>query len=71
MLKKIEGEAALMTVKEFVLACKDNYFIDDDGYGFLATETHYEDTRKVFPSDACKWPTTAGPQFTHILWCNK
>jgi len=57
-----------MPLEEFKGACEVGMFIDDDGFGNLATETH-ESNREVCPSIVMdeKFETC----YTHIVWYNK
>lgn len=57
-----------MTMKEFISACKNNFFSDSDGSGYYATKDKMTDIH-VYPSDI-----TSGnyrKDFSHVVWFNK
>jgi len=58
----------LMTIKRWVGSCKGAAFINDDGYGNLATADQCSDI-EVIPSEAdmIQFPEWA----THVLWYNR
>lgn len=58
----------LMTLEEFIAMCQHNMFVDDDGYGYYATENAKSDIL-LYPSDI-----TEGiyrKDFSHVIWFNK
>jgi len=72
-LRKLSSYGSLMTLLEFLRNVELAYFIDYDGSGYLATETH-ESNIQVIPSEInsmlsdhpeyCEWAT-------HVMWFNK
>lgn len=56
----------MMTLKEFIESVKNGGFVDSDGFGFYATETHHDDSVFVYPSMINITPKGV----THILWYN-
>lgn len=57
-----------MPLGEFLQAVECNAFIDYDGFGELATETHCSDI-EIYPSQVKE---TAFPDWcTHIVWYNR
>ncbi|MBK7823143.1 MAG: hypothetical protein IPJ61_19345 [Tessaracoccus sp.] len=58
-----------MTWEEFAESVKEGDFIDDDGFGDLATATHYSSV-SINPSDITE--AYARPAWaTHVVWYNK
>jgi hypothetical protein len=55
----------LMTVEEFLNECHS----DDDGTGYLATETEMSEI-EISPC-APNWTLEDWPDFTHVMWFNK
>lgn len=58
----------LMTIKEFIGACKAGGFIDSDGFGNYATKDEESDI-SIYPSDVMKGKIRE--DFTHVHWYNK
>jgi hypothetical protein len=70
-LKNLEGineYAHELTVEEFKNEVENGLFIDDDGYGYYATETTKSDIY-VYPSDFTE--NIYRDDFTHIIWFNR
>ena len=66
-LKEFKDFGDRMTKAEFLENVEFGGFIDYDGHGHLATETH-ESNWIVYPSIADEpWPEWA----THVVWYNK
>lgn len=61
----------LIPMAEFVEACKNNSFIDYDGWGYLSTEKTYDDATAISPSRAVKKSFKPDPKFTHVFWFNR
>ena len=58
----------LMTIEEFTICCDQGGFIDDDGFGHLATFDQ-ESNVAIHPSERMK-TLSQHPWATHILWFN-
>ena len=58
----------MYTIEEFIDYCKDNYFTDDDGIGYYATNNAKSDII-AYPSDFKN--NIYRTDFTHIIWFNK
>lgn len=58
----------LMTLGEFIEACRTGSFIDYDGIGNYATETQVSNV-EVSPSDVVQGNVDA--RWTHIVWFNR
>ena len=56
------------TLEEFKNEVENGLFIDDDGYGYYATETTKSDIY-VYPSDFTE--NIYRDDFTHIIWFNR
>lgn len=65
-----DEELCLMTWDDFVQSCQSNAFIDDDGFGELATATHVSDV-SVSPSQAVCSDYNRPQWATHVSWYNK
>lgn len=62
-----ESENDTIPVDEFIRACENNEFIDNDGFGHPAKDGKLDDHIYIFPSQIDDIPDTA----THIVWYNK
>ena len=62
------GSGDLLTLEEFEDMIKCGGFIDYDGFGELATETHVSNIR-VYPSSFDR--SKVDPKFTHVCWYNR
>lgn len=58
----------LMTMEEFIETCKSGSFIDHDGHGLLATETH-RSGNYIYPSQVLSGDYDKS--FTHVVWYNR
>ncbi len=58
----------LMTMKEFVSACKDGLFINDDGDGEYS-DGKYVTNCKIKPSDIHR--NVHNTDWSHVMWYNK
>ena len=67
-LKPLPDYGDLMTIEEFINACKTGMFIDYDGSGRYATATEIT-TIDVYPSDVMK--DKLDKRWTHVMWFNK
>ena len=56
------------TIEEFKNEVEGGLFIDDDGYGYYATDTTKSDIY-VYPSDFTE--NIYRDDFTHIIWFNR
>lgn len=63
-----EWKGDLFTLEEFKNEVEGGLFIDDDGYGYYATETTKSDIY-VYPSDFTE--NIYRDDFTHIIWFNR
>jgi hypothetical protein len=59
----------LIKIEEFIKCVDIGFFIDYDGFGYLATETHQSDIR-VYPS-SIKEEASNQAWATHIVWYNR
>ena len=69
----ISTNCYLMTLNDFLKAVQNGSFIDDDGHGYLATETQ-ESSVRVNPSDVATTLLENVSYFgwaTHVAWFNK
>lgn len=57
----------LMTVREFIDACQQGGFIDDDGYGYPVKDGMMDPSSPIYPSLVKRIPTDA----THVHWFNR
>ena len=57
-----------MTMEAFVETCQFGGFIDDDGFGYYATE-HQTTNRVINPSDVAR--NKYDSEYTHVVWFNK
>lgn len=64
----IDPDSHHITVQEFDECCESGGFIDDDGFGELATATEVFPGKTVYPSDD---PDERDPKYTHVVWYNK
>ena len=64
--KKWRGE--LYMLEKFIELCEKRVFIDDDGYGYYATNNSKSDII-IYPSDI--EANEYRKDFTHIIWFNK
>lgn len=62
----------LIPIEEFVEGVMCGMFTDDDGFGYFASATHYDDSLRIQPSDL-NTPTwdEGSIQAEYILWFNK
>ena len=72
----IHNDGDLIPLNEFIDCCKMHAFIDYDGMGNLATETHVEkgdesDPKWIYPSQIVKGTVQAPEWVTHVLWYNR
>lgn len=71
ILRPIEKDDDIYTLKEWIAAVHDGHFIDYDGMGNFATATHKEGgTDYVYPSDIIGGKQIPG-WVTHIVWYNR
>lgn len=62
----------LIPIEDFIDGIDCGCFTDDDGHGYFASETHYDDSRHIQPSDFGTPTWDEGSiQATHILWFNR
>ena len=54
-----------MSMQDFIACCETGGFIDDDGYGYYATETEMTNI-VVLPSTVNKDTT-----YSHVVWFNR
>jgi len=55
----------LMSVEDFVACVKGGMFVPDDGIGYFATETEYDEK-------SCVWDKQNAPSWaTNVIWFNK
>jgi hypothetical protein len=67
--QSIPEYGAHMTLREYIDCVTCGGFIDDDGFGELATETQVSEI-EIYPShlnEDVQWPEWC----THIVWYNK
>lgn len=57
-----------MTMAEFVSACQQGLFVDDDGSGCYATDTELV-RKSIMPSDVRVG--VHDTTFSHVVWFNK
>ena len=63
-----EWKGDLLTMEKFIDVVKNGGFIDDDGWGYYATETTKSDI-VVYPSDIKEG--LYRNDFTHVIWVNR
>lgn len=63
-----EWKGDLYTLENFISNVKSGAFIDDDGWGYYATETTKSDIN-IYPSDISE--NIYRNDFTHIIWFNR
>jgi len=66
-----ERNDCYMTWEAFVATCESGGFIDDDGFGELATADHHVSNVRVHPSGALDQSYTRPDWATHVCWYNK
>lgn len=62
-----QNKGDLFTIKKFKEMIDDNSIMFDDGHGYFATNTHYNQHLEVFEHGFDEVPK----HYTHILWFNK
>jgi hypothetical protein len=67
-LSPLSDYGDVMMLKEFVLACKDGMFIDDDGHGYYVKDDH-QTNLVIVPSDVTN--RKYRKEFEKIIWFNK
>ena len=67
-MKPIPDYGDLMTLEEFIQHVENGYFIDYDGQGEYATDTHVTGIT-VIPSDIIKG--NINEEYTHVVWYNR
>lgn len=63
-----EWKGDLYTLEKFISMVRSGGFIDDDGWGYYATETTKSDIN-IYPSDISE--NIYRTDFTHIIWFNR
>ena len=63
-----EWKGDLFSLERFISMVENGVFIDDDGFGYYATETTKSDIM-IFPSDIKE--NIYRNDFTHIIWFNR
>lgn len=63
-----EWKGDLYTLEKFISMVRNGGFIDDDGWGYYATETTKSDIN-IYPSDISE--NIYRTDFTHIIWFNR
>lgn len=63
-----EWQGTTYPIDKFKDMCKNGTFVDEDGYGYYATETTKSDV-KIIPSDVLE--DLARTDFTHVIWFNR
>jgi hypothetical protein len=72
-LDPIGDNGDLMPVQEFINNCFSGGFIDYDGMGSWATETHYlrDGNQWIYPSKIISGKQHPPAWATHVLWYNR
>ena len=63
-----EWNGHFMTIEDFKKDCTSGYYVDEDGYGFYATESSKSDV-KIMPSDVLE--NIIRTDFPYVIWFNK
>ena len=63
-----EWKGDLYELEKFISMVRNGGFIDDDGWGYYATETTKSDI-SIYPSDISE--NIYRTDFTHIIWFNR
>lgn len=63
-----EWKGDLYTLEEFKKMARDGSIVDDDGYGYYATELGKSDVM-IYPSDITE--NLIREDFTHVIWFNR
>ena len=70
-LRLIPHGTDVMTLDEFIECVEDGSFIDYDGHGNWATQTHLLPFVNVYPSNVRKHKDRIPDWVTHVCWYNR
>lgn len=61
----------VIEIASFIESCKNNFFIDYDGNGYLAYDKKEHSGIRISPSDIVDKTVDDFPEYKYVIWFNK